>query len=287
MRYSFWTGRPRNVSRREYNAYAAMAFGAVATGGLAFLLALSAAIGMPTWTAQSLARLESMSVQAAANYRGDRRDLVKLQGYLITDHPPRMPDQASLRVIRGKLNVQIKETQTSQAPLRETLWQWEQSAQPIDLSDGKHQVRLGFDFAALPLPEAPPETLPQIHRDGVGRFAKPIEVEYGGRHFPLDPNKWGKASSVSTEVERQVLPYGQAVVIVAGLESTPKGSQLVDPLGDRLQVLVGTEAEIRQNGERTRILFGGLSVPMALASAVLGRSARRRYQRLVEISNQT
>jgi hypothetical protein len=286
MRYSFWAGRPRHVSQRDYSQYTALAFGAVATGGLALALAIGAAIGMTTWTAQKLATLDAMSVQAAASYRGDRRDLVKLEGYLITNNPPRMPDQESLRVIRGKVSLHIKAMGNNQTPMQETLWTWEKSSQPVYLSDGKHQVLLAFDLATLPLADAAPALPPQLHREGTGRFAKPIAVEYNGQKFPLDQQKWSQTSSVTTEVERQVLPHGQAVVIVAGLESTPQGSQLVDPLGDRLQILLGTEAEIRQTGQQMRLWFGGMSLPFAIVSILLGRSAHRRYQRLVVISNQ-
>lgn len=36
---------------------------------------------------------------------------------------------------------------------------------------------------------------------------------------------WGSVSSVLTDLERQVLPLGQTVVVVAGLKAHPEGNQ--------------------------------------------------------------
>jgi hypothetical protein len=36
---------------------------------------------------------------------------------------------------------------------------------------------------------------------------------------------------------------------------------LIDPLGDRLQVNLGTEAEIREQGQRMRVMFFILAIP--------------------------
>jgi hypothetical protein len=88
------------------------------------------------------------------------------------------------------------------------------------------------------------------------------------------------------DVERAVLSQGASAVVVAGLEVTPDGNQLVDPLGDRLQVNLGTEAEIREQGQRTRVMFFILAIPAGIASFFLGRSALAMRREFVWMSNE-
>ncbi len=56
--------------------------------------------------------------------------------------------------------------------------------------------------------------------------------------------------SVFKDFERETLPYGQSVVVVASLETTTGGNRLINPLGNRLQVLMGTEETIRLRDRR-------------------------------------
>ncbi|MEB3231942.1 MAG: hypothetical protein VKJ64_13105 [Leptolyngbyaceae bacterium] len=97
---------------------------------------------------------------------------------------------------------------------------------------------------------------------------------------------WGSVSSVLTDLERQVLPQGQTVVVVAGLKAHPEGNQLVDPLGDRLTILLGTEQGIRTQGQQMRLIFVLLWIPLGWLSWHMARSAQSYRQEFVQRSNQ-
>ncbi|MEM9266101.1 MAG: hypothetical protein AAGA46_11305 [Cyanobacteria bacterium P01_F01_bin.13] len=103
-------------------------------------------------------------------------------------------------------------------------------------------------------------------------------------NLPLET--WGEIDTVFTDLEHETLPHGQSVFVAAGLETTPNGNQLVDPLGNRLQVLLGTEEQIRQEGRQARVMFFLLPIPLGFGSYLLGKSAHHMRQEFVERSNQ-
>ncbi|MFH7242416.1 MAG: hypothetical protein ACHWZW_06150 [Spirulina sp.] len=293
VRYQWFRDIPRNVSYRDYERFQFRAFGAFSLGVTAAALAIVAMTGQTLRPAEELSQMDSLSIEAAMTVGADHPSPVKLEGYLVTDAPLTMPDDAARRVIRGRLRLMARGPSGSDAdrdpePQRETLLAWEETVDSVFLSDGKHRIPLAFDLAGLPMQEETAGRLsPRIVRAGTSsRTSRPVAVEYGDQVLPLSPDVWGQASSVFVDLERQVLPYGQAVVVVAKVEATPQGNQLVDPLGDRLQVRLGTEDEIRQQGQRTRRWFLFLAIPLGFASFVVGRSAYDLWQEFVERSNQ-
>ncbi|GEM_PF-3532281 len=290
MRYRWWTDRPRNVTQREYGHWQLLVAGALVTGFLSIGSLMQALINTPLPESETLAQTQAMSVADAARYQGESLELVKLEGFLVSDDAVQMPDNESQTVIRGELELTARKASSSDDILRESLFEWTGNAESVFLSDGEAQIPLAFEVVRLPLPEADVdwEDEPNVEKTGdSARTSKPTAVTYGGMTFPLDPEKWGATSdTVIVDVTRSALPYGASAVIIAGLETTNTGNQLIDPLGDRLLVKLGTEADFRATGKQTRRMFAIIWIPFAIACFFLSRSARRYYQELVEISNQ-
>ena len=292
MKYQWFQDVPRNVTKREYNGYQLRVFGAMMLGMSSGLSAIAAIFGLTLQTSNELAAVEALSVKEAIAFEGDRLDLVKVEGFLVADNPPVMPDEDTRKVIRGRLKLVARGdstsgTDASNGPLTETLFEWEDSATPVFLSDKDHQIPLAFDLDILPMSdESFGRRAKTLDEGESARFSRPVAIEYNDQRFPLNPEIWGEEDSVFSDLEREVLPYGESVVIVAGLETTPEGPQLVDPLGDRLQVLIGNETEIRQQGEQARIMAGFWAIPLGAGCFLLSRSARRLRQEFVERSNQ-
>lgn len=297
VRYQWFRDIPRNVTYREYEQFQFRAFGAFSLGMTAAVMVIVSIMGLNLRPSQELTQIDSMSIEEAIAAAGDRPDPVKLEGYLVADNPPTMPDDAARRVIRGRLQIKARgqadsESDSGEAdakePLREVLLTWEETADRVFLSDGDRRIPLAFDLAVLPMQaETAGNLSPRIVREGQSaRTSRPVAVEYGDQIFPLSPEVWGNADSIFTDLERQVLPHGQTVVVVAKLETGPQGNQLADPLGDRLHVLLGSEDEIRQQGQRLRRWFILLAIPLGLASFVVGRSAYGMGQEFVERSQQ-
>ncbi|MDJ0707547.1 MAG: hypothetical protein QNJ46_30090 [Leptolyngbyaceae cyanobacterium MO_188.B28] len=292
MRYQWFQDVPRNVTRREYGQLQFRNFCAVGLGLGAAMMLISSVFGLTLQTSRTLAEIDDMSIKAAIAHEGDRIDLVQLEGYLVADNPPTMPDNDAQKVIRGQVKLSARTGENSGADgaesiQKETLFEWEESADTVFLSDGDRRILLAFDLAVLPMESDLGDLSPRTIRQGESaRTRRPVAVEYGDEHYPLPLDRWGDIDSVFTDFERQVLPHGQSVVVTAGLETTAQGVQLIDPLGDRLQVLIGAEADIRQQGERLRVMFLILAFPFGFASFLVGRSALRLRQEFVERSNQ-
>jgi hypothetical protein len=292
IRYQWFRDIPRNVTRREYERFQFRSFCAIGLGCTAAVMAIAALTGLTLKPAQDLAKVNGISVKEATAYQGEGLALIKLEGYLVADDAPAMPDDEARRVIRGALTLSARGdvdsgTTESEEPLRETLFEWEGAADAVFLSDGEARIPLAFDLAVLPMMEEAGELSPKVVRQGdSARTSRPVAVEYGEMSFPLLPATWDQADSVFTDLERSVLPHGQTVVVVASLEPTSQGNQLVDPLGDRLQVRLGSEQEIRQQGQQLRGIFLILCVPLGVTSFLLGRSSHRLWQEFIERSNQ-
>jgi hypothetical protein len=292
IRYQWFRDIPRNVTRQEYEGFQFRVFAALGLGALSVIMAIAALTGLTLKSSRELADIDSVTIAEAANYQGDRLDLVKLEGFLVADVPLSMPDDPGRSVIRGILTITARssaggDSEASEEMIRETLFDWQETASDVFLSDGEARIPLAFDPATLPLLEESQDFEPDVIEEGdSARTARPVAVEYGDMFFQLPPATWGDVDIVFTDLERRVLPDGHAAVVVASLVSTPNGNQLADPLGDRLQVRLGTEQEIREQGKQTRTLFLVLCVPFGIASFLIGRSAARLRQEFVERSNQ-
>jgi len=290
MRYQWFQDVPRNVTRREYQRYQFRQFTSLGLGAVAGMMAFLAATGLTLQSSRELAEVPSMSVADAAAHQGDRLDWVKLEGYLVADDALTMPDDPARQVIRGRIVIEARsetdEGENGDEALRVVLYDWEAAATTVALSDGDRHLPLAFDLAVLPMQNELGEIYPEIVRAGESaRTRRPVAIDYGEQRFPLPLEQWGQIDSVLTDFDRQVLPQGQSVVVVAALEPTAQGNQLVDPLGDRLQVLMGTEKSIREQGQHMRMLFAILCVPIGFASWWVGRSAAQLHREFVERSN--
>lgn len=292
MRYRWLRDIPRNVTRREYERLQLLNFLTVGLGSVAAMMAIGGISGLTLQTSRQLAKIDAMSIEDAVDYGSDLINLIQLEGYLVTDTPLTMPDDAAQKVIRGRVKLVARadadsgDTNSDQ-PRRETLFEWEETAESVFLSDGEHRIPLAFDLAVLPMEDKSWKFSPRTLREGdSSRTSRPVAIEYGDNVYPLPLEKWGDVDSVFKDFERETLSYGQSVVVVASLETTPDGNRLIDPLGNRLQVLLGTQEEIRQNGQQARVMFLLLPIPLGIASFMLGKSAHQLRQEFIERSNQ-
>jgi len=278
-----WRDLPRNVSRREYDRFQLICFGAIATGGMSLITLFVAITGLSLRTANELAEVPSLSIAEAQS--SEDVELVKLSGFLVADDPPIMPDDPALKVIRGVVELSARNEATKDdETVEEVLLSWSADADPVFLSDGEERIPFAVDITQFPLPEAEPDfqAKPKVeYTEGSPRMSKPRAIAYADQEFPLDRAKWGESSSAFTDVKRQVLPHGQSVVVVAGL----RDRQIIDPLGDRLKIELGTESEIRENASRMRFILGFIWLPLAIASYFLARSANTLNQEFIRRSN--
>ncbi|NJN72514.1 MAG: hypothetical protein HC799_06690 [Limnothrix sp. RL_2_0] len=74
-----WRDLPRNVSRREYDRFQLICFGAIATGGFSFITLFIAITGQTLKVSNELEKIPSLSVGAAQS--SEDVELVKLSGF--------------------------------------------------------------------------------------------------------------------------------------------------------------------------------------------------------------
>ena len=291
MRYQWYQDVPRHVTRHEYQQLQWLNFCRLGLGGLAVAMAIAAIIGLPLQSARQLEKIESLTVEAALAYTGENLEQVKIEGFLVAAEPLTMPDEALQSVIRGQIKItardDVESSDAEDAPQTAVLYEWAETAEGVSLSDGDRRLPLTFDLSVLPLVDAMDTQSPTVvYTDEPSRISSPVAIQYGDETLPLPLADWGKVDSVFVDFDRQILPEGQSVVVVAGLETTPQGNQIIDPLGDRLQVMLGTEAEIRSAGQQTRLMFAVLCVPFGIGSWLVRRSAQALRREFVQQSNQ-
>ena len=287
MRRSFWTDCPRYVSRQEYNHYSTMLFGTVASGGVGAMLLISSVLGMTTWQANELADLPEMSIVEAINHQGGRTSPVKIPGYLLAPNPVSMPDEPSLKVLKGELTVSVKQRKQG-ASTSDVLYEWQDQVKAVVLATDStlksqtQHVPLDADLSQLPL-HIDRHARARLTYESSSRTAKPIAVEYKDQTFPLSdppPNR-----SVSPKVIRQYVPNGEPVTVIASVESGPGGGKIVAPPGLELQILKGSETDIRKTGATMRLMLGLTSFMLLGGSFYLGQKTARLRHSFVIRSN--
>jgi hypothetical protein len=291
MRYQWFQDVPRNVTRQEYQRLQFYSFAALGLGGMAVMMAIAAVSGLTLQDARELDAVDHLTIAEAANHTGDRLDLVKLEGFLVTDSPLTMPDDEGREVIRGELTITARAGTDSETedelPKEIVLYDWAVAAESVYLTDGDHRLPLAFNLAVLPMQAEPGPIAPEtIRTDESPRTSRPLAIQFGEETFPLPLDAWGPVDRVSTDMSRLVLPQGQSAIVVAAVEATPEGAQLTDPLGDRLQVYLGTEDEIVETGQRLRVTYGIGAVILAIVSFFIARSAYQLRQEFLLRSNQ-
>lgn len=287
MRRSFWTDRPRHVSKQEYNRYSFMVFGTVVTGGLGAMFLIGSVLGITTWQADKLTKLPEKSISEVLNYRGDPTPPFKISGFLWASDPIVMPDDPELKVLKGELQVSA-EFSGSEVVADEVLYEWQDQVDSVVLSaDNTLQastqtILVNSDLAQLPV-ERDFNARAQLQYDGPSRTARPIAIEYQDQTFPLADLP--ATRSVKPRVLRQYIPNGAKVTLIASVGSGPV-SQLVAPHGQKLQILRGSEAEIRKTGASQRLMFGLISFVLLGSSYFLGNMTARIRHSFVVRSNQ-
>lgn len=287
MRRSFWTNRPRHVSKREYNRYSFMVFGTVVTGGLGAMFLISSVLGITTWQADKLAKLPEMSISEALKYKGEPTPPFKISGFLLASDPIAMPDEPELKVLKGELQVSA-EFSGSEVVADEVLYEWRDQVDSVMLSENNtlqtstHTISVNSDLAQLPV-ERDFNARAQLQYDGPSRTARPIAIEYQDQTFPLADLL--TTGSVRPRVLRKYIPNGAKVTLIASVGSGAV-STLVAPRGQKLQILRGSEAEIRKTGASQRLMFGLTSFVLLGGSYLLGNMAVRMRHSFVVRSNQ-
>ncbi|MBE9029076.1 hypothetical protein IQ266_04785 [filamentous cyanobacterium LEGE 11480] len=294
-RYNFWNiERPRNVSRRDYNHYQLLIMGTVATS----FFSIGTAILAITGSANRLRGTEDlpvMSIAAAAQYAqsqaaGTRTDAVKLQGFLQATSPVTMPDAPDQRVLRGRIRLKA-ESGVRDELISETLLEWDQTASEVFFTDGTTRLPVAFDLSQIPMQEDRRASARVRYAGENVRFSKPVAIEYAEEIYPLSPELKAAAAEssqrgVAAKLTRKFFPDGQSVVMIAAIEATPDGGRIVDPLGDRLKILPGTEQEIASSDSKSRIFMGLFSIVLGVSAYMLKKAQAAKWQEFVIRSNE-
>ncbi|WP_238549151.1 hypothetical protein [Acaryochloris marina] len=287
MRRSFWTDRPRHVSKQEYNRYSFMVFGTVVTGGLGAMLLISSVLGMTTWQGNELAELPEMSISEALNHKGKGASPFKISGYLLASDPISMPDEPELKVLKGELQISAKFRDSGETT-HEMLFEWQEQVDGVMLSQANRlqtstqAISVDVDLAQLPL-RTDRRARARLQYDGSSRTSRPIAIEYQDQTFPLADLPTTR--TVTPKVLRQYFPSGEKVTLIASIESG-QTSKLVAPLGQELKILRGSESDIRKTGATARLMFGLTSFVLLGVSYGLGTKAARLRHSFVVRSNQ-
>ena len=292
-RYNIWTDRPRNVTHREYQRFQFLTMGLIAT--LFFGLGSGASFVMRVLDfLQPKEPVPVLTVDEAAGYGQDvaesqRMELVQLEGYLVADAPEAMPDEPDLKVLRGRLLLEV-EAGEGEAVIKETFLDWEYQAEEVFLSDGQVRVAIAFPLEQLPM-KKDLSPMPRLKRVGEIRNSKPAAIEYGDETYPLSEAMKAAAYEVTTgdgisaEATRAYLADGAAVVVQAGLEGTPEGGRLVDPLGERLSVELGTTKSIKEGNAKATIFSVLFAIGMMVLAFELQKKRAKLWQEFVARSN--
>ena len=283
-RYNFWSEIPRNVTRREYDKYQLIVMGTIATTAFSVITGFIAISGFNN-RFRGTEDIPIMTVAEAVNYQNEQKtDVVKLQGFLVAEDKLTMPDDKDLKIIRGRILLKA-EARKGENLVEQNLFEWEENATQVFLSDGQQRVPVAFDLAKIPMKT---DTMARARVRTAGessRTSKPVAVEYADKIYPLrDDLK--QESYVSSRLTREFFPDGQSVVVFAAVESTSNGTQLVDPLGERLKVISGTETEITQTDGNMRVVNGFLSIALGICAYFLKKRQEVRWQEFVQRSNQ-
>lgn len=287
MRRSFWTDRPRHVTRQAYNRYSAMMMGTIASGGLGAMLLVSSVLGMTTWQGNELAELPEMSISEALNYAGERTPPLKISGYLLASDPIPMPDEPDLKVIIGEIQVSAKFRDIEETR-SEVLYEWQEQvdgvmlSQDTELQSSTQTIPVDVDVAQLPL-KTDRTARAKLQYEGSSRTARPIAIEYQDQSFPLADLPTTR--TVTPNVLRQYYPSGEKVTLIARIESG-QTNKLVAPPGQELKILRGSETDIRKTGATARLMFGLTSFVLLGGSYWLGKKTARLRHSFVVRSNQ-
>ena len=280
-----WTGRPRNVSRQEYNHYSLLMFGTAATGGIAVICFIASLLGLTTIPSKQLADLPTQSVEEALQHQGDRTSALKFQGQLVAEPPLIMPDDPNLEVVTGQLTIEARSrSQESVEPA--ILFDWQKQAPAIYLEQDGQRLPFGLDVTILPLEDDRTPRKSLVWEGESARISKAIAVEYAGQQYPFPEFLRDSSESPRVTITRNYFLNGQPVVIVAGLETTEQGPQLVPPLGKQAQVWLGTESDIKSQGEAARPMLFLIGIGSAIACYFLNRQYRQAKDEIIRKSNQ-
>ena len=284
IRYSWWSGRPKNVSRKENDHYNLLKFCLGLSGSIGLLCSYNLFFGGLDHVPNTLEKTEEYSLSKALEYKGDRTEAYKFQGRLVTETPVAMPDEASLEVIAGQLKVLVNDHENILEPL--SLIDWEHTAPQVFLEKDNVRIPVDIDLALFSRKTDIIFDKDIIYETGGAvSDSKAIAVEYEGTRYDL-PEEYSQLKySSDIEITREYLIQGQKFVIVAGLENTEKGPAIVPPLGEKAQAFKGYEEEIKANVDATRPWLVFWIIGCGAACYFFGQQYAEARQAIIRQSN--
>lgn len=288
IRYSWWSGRPKNISRQENDRYNLLKFSLGLSGGIGLLCSYNLFFGGLDSVPNTLEQTEEYSLAKALDYQGDRTEAYKFQGRLVTETPVAMPDDAALEVIAGQLKVVVNDHDDILEPL--SLIDWEHTAPKVFLEKDNVRIPVNLDLAVFSREKDIIFDKDIIYETGGSirgsvRDSKSIAVEYEGERYDLPPEYSQLKYSSDIEITREYLIQGQKFVILAGLQNTEKGPAIVPPLGEKAQAFKGYEEEINDNVDATRPWLIFWIIGCGAACYFLGQQYAEARQEIIRQSN--
>jgi len=291
MQYGFWSGVPKNVSRREYRAYTGRVFGAIMCFLLGCIILVGSVAGLFLVDVDRLSEYESKSIDELANWSGERTGPVKVEGMLSATDPPTVPGKSERKVLNGRLTLRADAhhvrggTKGPQA----TLIEWEEAADQLVITDGKSAIDADIDPKSFQLN---PDRLlrGKIRYSGGGMERVPEAVEFDGLEFPLEGDEWrnwtGAGSTISVDVELEVFEDRQTVTVVGDIDVVEGKPRLIAQKNKKIEVHFGTTAGLQNQAQVMRFVFPVIACGALFAGFWLFRSAKSLRAEFLLRSNQ-
>ncbi len=286
MRRTFLLDIPRNVSQREHAIYT-LQWGLVLVGFVAAAGTLLASLrGDAYRTVGTLEDTPALTVAEAA-VRSEETSLVRLEGTLGANTSALMPDDASVEVVFGSVELIVKSTEAGEGTKEAVLHRWEQVPESLWLIDDEAKIRL----------EVAPELIPKIQTSRVGRperltdggsprLSRTVGYRYFDQDWPL-PEEWGAVRSASARVERSYVEAGATFVVTGRLVPGEGSVALVVDEASGGEVHAGTLQEIRESSETLGARLRFAWIPLLLGAVWLLLRVLRIRRDFVRRSNES
>lgn len=284
MRRTLLLDIPRNVTSREYALYslqwALVIFGFVGAAGT-LLASLRGAADRPVAALESVPPL---SVVDAVGQSGGMA-LVRIEAVLKASSTAVMPDEPSIEVVLGSLELIAKTSKPGADSKEAVLYSWEHAPESLSLIDGAATLRLELEHGLIPRTKTSKFGRPKRLTDGgAARVSKTVGYRYIDQDWPL-PEAWGPVRSASARVERSFVEADSSFVVTGELVPGEGGATLIVDEARGGGVHAGTMEEIRASAKKlgSRLRFAWL--PLSLGALWLLRRVLRIRRDFVRRSN--